>query len=885
VKRPFYFRLASCFLGLLAWSAQSEIARAQFDLHSGSGIGIGPGAGGDIVKTSAYFTAPKPGQPAMLYVTAEIAPQWHIYSIDQKPGGPIKSKLKLTTAPDYKLAGEFKALEQPTIHHYEDIYPGLPVEEHEKRVTWAAPIEIASGVDLSKLQIAGALNAQACSSACLAPQDYKFVARLGSGDQETQPPSQATANTSAVAKDVSTGSQQSRQPETAGVARFQPAGSHAVLTGVLRPATTPPGSAARIIINVDPAPGWHIYALAEKTIHDVSEPTLIVFTETSGLRIKSPHPDRPPIEVASTVKQSGKEQYYDKPIGWIIDIEVPRDAKPGTYLLAGIIGYQTCEKSDCDRPRGAWFEAVLTVGNAISDGPASMVFREGKYSEAAELADKKSPEPSSKGAPPNNARSENAPPTDQVSVSSDAGGFDEAIVAKNVSADESALVIVLSAFFGGLLLNLMPCVFPVIGLKILSFVEQSHHDRRRLLILNIWYSAGVVAVFLGLAAVAVLLREQFHIDFKYGNQNGIQGYAIGMAAVMFVMGLSLLGVWEIPIPGFLGSGKAAKAMAHEGASGAFAKGAITTLLGASCSAPVVAVAFTFALDRETAVWATFGTFAIIGLGMASPYLILGANPKLVRFLPKPGLWMETFKHVCGFVLLGAMVWVFTWLKMPYVAPTVAFLIGLWAACWWIGQTPLTEPLSKRLQAWGWAIAFAGAVGLFAFSWLAPSMVERFHDQLDQEIAQAIQNSGQSSSTVLNGNSSDSRLPWRPFSTQLLKQLTRDKRTVMVDFTADWCPNCKTLEHWVLNTSAVKDVVSRNAIVPLVADYTHTPPELTEMLSLLKAGAVPVLAIFPGGDPNNPIVFRGAYTSGTLIDALEKAGASQSAAAVKETAMK
>jgi len=655
----------------------------------------------------------------------------------------------------------------------------------------------------------------------------------------------------------------------------------------LRPATTTPESTAKLIISADPSPGWHIYALADKTIHDISEPTLIVFTETSGLHIKSARPERPPIEMSSSVKQSGKEQYYDRQISWMIDIEVPRDAKPGTYPLAGIIGYQTCDKSGCDRPRGAWFEAMLVVGAASSDGPSSVAFREGTYREAAELADKRSPEPTTQGTPPANSRTEIAPPSNQTSIGDGEGGFDEALVAKNISAEEPALVIILSAFFGGLLLNLMPCVFPVIGLKILSFVEQSHHDRRRLFTLNLWYSAGVVAVFLGLAAVAVLLREQFQIDFKYGNQNGIQGYAIGMAAVMFVMGLSLLGVWDIPIPGFLGSGKAAQAMAHEGASGAFVKGAITTLLGASCSAPVVAVAFTFALDRETAVWATFGTFAIIGLGMASPYLVLGANPKLVRFLPKPGLWMETFKHLCGFVLLGAMVWVLTWLKMPYVAPTVAFLVGLWAACWWIGRTPLTEPLGKRLQAWGWGIAFAGAVALFSFGSLAPSMVERYQDQLDQDITQALQNSGQSpsSSTVLRGNPSDARLPWRPFSTQLLKQLTRDKKTVMVDFTADWCLNCKSLEHWVLNTPAVKDVISRNSIVPLVADYTDIPPELTKMLSLLKAGAVPVLAIFPAQDPNRPIVFRSTYTTRMLIDALDKAGASQSIADVKETVMK
>ncbi len=258
----------------------------------------------------------------------------------------------------------------------------------------------------------------------------------------------------------------------------------------------------------------------------------------------------------------------------------------------------------------------------------------------------------SSGVPTNTHSDSPAGTTSQVASGN---GFDETLVARNVQTNYSAIQIVLGDFFGGMLLNLMPCVFPVIGLKILSFVEQSQHDRGRLLALNLWYSLGVIAVFIGLAAVAVGLRQFVGIDFKYGNQNGIQGYAIGMAAVMFVMGLSLLGVWEIPIPGFLGSGKSGEIMMHKGA-GAVAKGVITTLLGASCSAPVVAVAFTFALDRNTAVWATFATFAIVGLGMSSPYLISVRIPGCCAFCRSLSHWMDTFKHICGFVLLGAMVW-------------------------------------------------------------------------------------------------------------------------------------------------------------------------------------------------------------------------------------
>jgi thiol:disulfide interchange protein len=701
------------------------------------------------------------------------------------------------------------------------------------------------------------------------------------------------------------------QPEAdkPGTARYKPALSHITLTGTIEPAIAAPGSVARLSITAEPAKGWHIYALAEKDPKDVSKPTLIVLTDTGGLRYRAAKPDRAPIERSSTVNQAGKEQFYDKPVTWTVEIEVPRDAKLGKFPIAGLVGFQSCTDTECEPPMAARFEGVLTVADKSSNTKTDLLFRDSKYPEAAKLADEQqhdaTPQEKSSAPSPGTGAAQSAtgsasaslPPSSVESSSdTDSDGFDEAIVARNVQSNYSTAELLFGAFFGGMLLNLMPCVFPVIGLKILSFVEQSHHHRARLLVLNLWYTLGILVVFLSLAVIAVALRELTAIDFIFGTQNGIQGYAIGVAAVMFVMALSLLGVWEIPIPGFLGSGKAGEAMMHEGAAGAIAKGVITTLLGASCSAPVVAIAFAFALDRGTPAWATIGTFAVIGIGMASPYLILGAFPRLLRFLPKPGAWMDTFKHICGFAMLGAMVWVLTWLRMPYVAPTVAFLVGLWAACWWVGRVPLTEPRGRRVRAWLEGAAFSIAAGWLAFSVVAPSMQDKFDFYVRQEIAR--RDSAQEQSTgprpVSVTQSSvhrdpavvDGRINWRPFSKALLKQLTRQHQTVMVDFTADWCPNCKTVDKVVLETDAVKHLLERHGVAPLVADYTQipAPPELTEMLTLLKAGAIPVLAIFPADDPNNPIIFRGLYTQSTLLAALEKAGPSRSVAQMKDTAM-
>jgi thiol:disulfide interchange protein DsbD len=189
------------------------------------------------------------------------------------------------------------------------------------------------------------------------------------------------------------------------------------------------------------------------------------------------------------------------------------------------------------------------------------------------------------------------------------------------------------AFVGGLILNLMPCVLPVIGLKVMSFVEQAGRSRSRALVLNIWYAAGIVSVFLLLGALAAT------INFTFGGQFGSVGFNAAIAGVVFAMALSLLGVWEVPIPGFFGSSNVQTAAAQEGPVGAFLKGVVTTILATPCTAPFMATAVAWAVDQPTTI--SLMVFASLGFGMASPYLLVGVYPELLRFLPKPGAWMET----------------------------------------------------------------------------------------------------------------------------------------------------------------------------------------------------------------------------------------------------
>ena len=413
-------------------------------------------------------------------------------------------------------------------------------------------------------------------------------------------------------------------------------------------------------------------------------------------------------------------------------------------------------------------------------------------------------------------------------------------------------------FLGGLVLNLMPCVLPVIGLKIFAFIEQSGQSRAKSFALNVWYSLGIISVFLALAGLAVFAQLGWGGLFRYAEFN------IALAAIVFAMGLSFLGVWEIPIPGFIGSNKVADLGEKEGYEGAFAKGTITTLLATPCTGPFLGSALAWAVLQPAPL--VFATFFAVGLGMSSPYLVIGAFPETVRFLPKPGEWMNTFKQIMGFVLMGTVVYLLTLLQPHYIIPTVALLFALWMACWWIGRVPVTASADRRWRALGEGTLVSVLIGLAAFYWLAPAMNRRYNPELQQQIAASQEVPDEEKPEVAH-------LDWKKYTPELLADKLNGGKTVMVDFTANWCPNCKWLEAYRLDTVPTRKLVDELGVVSLVADWSHRDesPEVSTLLTQLRGGKnIPVLAIFPAGDPQRPFVLRGVYSMDQLHSTLRKA---------------
>lgn len=829
--------MLAVWLALSSGVAWGQLNLADLDQGSPAGKPTAP------VKVEARLEPAKDGKPAQIVVTAAIAKGWHIYSITQKRGGPVPTKISVEPGAAYKVSGEFTPGKAPEAH-IEAAFDDLAVETHEGKTVWTAPLDLAPGTDLATLSIAGKVSYQACNdSSCLPPATAKFTAAVGAASEASEAPPAPKKSAAA-------------EPAT-GV--YAPKAAHVVLRGSIEPSVVAPGEKAHLTITAEPQGGYHIYPWAERDPVKVSKPTLIVLTNAAGFGATPPTAQGSLIEKPSTAVPGEVDRYYEQPVTWTIDLDVPAGTAAGDYQLAGLIGFQTCREEGCDIPQGAEFEVTLPVAAKSVAGQTPLAFAPAKsYTFVA------------------NAVSEG---NSSSATAAAAGQLDLKQIHADTPrpADQSLLKMMLFGFLGGLILNLMPCVLPVIGLKILSFVEQSGRHRGQIFLLNLWYSAGILAVFMILATLPVAFHYFQGKQFGWGQQFAYDGFNITLTAVVFVMALSFLGVWEIPIPGFVGGSAANDLAAKEGAAGAFFKGALTTVLATPCSGPFLSSALAFAVAEPPHI--TYTTFAFIGLGMAFPYLAIGAFPRLIRFLPKPGAWMDTFKQIMGFVLLGTVVYLMTVIQWPAVVPTVALLIGLWAGCWWIGRTPTYAEFGAKAQAWLIGGVVAAAVGIVAFQWLGPIMSERFQLAIDKEVEAQMRSAGTNAEAVATRQHAkgEFELPWEMYSLAKLQELTAAGNTVMLDFTADWCQTCQALKKFVLDTDGVRKEVEANGVVPLIVDMTRFPPEEAQLLETLSGGqSIPVLAIFPAGRPNQPIVLSNAYTQGMLLEKLREAGPSKSA---------
>jgi thiol:disulfide interchange protein DsbD len=400
----------------------------------------------------------------------------------------------------------------------------------------------------------------------------------------------------------------------------------------------------------------------------------------------------------------------------------------------------------------------------------------------------------------------------------------------------------LLAVMGGIVLNLMPCVFPVLSIKALHFAQLAHHDAWLVRLHGLIFSAGVLVSFACIAGLLLGLRAG-GAQIGWGFQLQSPFFITLLAYLLFFLALSLSGLVTIGNSlTNIGQGFAARS----GYPGVFATGVLATLVATPCTAPFMGTALGFALTQPWPV--ALSVFIALGVGFALPYLLLSFKPALLRFLPKPGIWMERFKEFLAFPLYGTVAWLVWVLSQQTGSDGVAaVLAGLIAIAFgvWLIKLVSTGSLGWRLLGrLGVLSVFMAALAVATL----PTTTESF--------------TSQPSSTKATAKS------WEPFSKARLQALRAADRPVFINFTAAWCITCLVNERIALSSPRVKASLAAKRITYLKADWTNRDPDITAMLTSFERSGVPLYVLYPPGRTSNPVVLPQILTESLVLKAIK-----------------
>lgn len=423
------------------------------------------------------------------------------------------------------------------------------------------------------------------------------------------------------------------------------------------------------------------------------------------------------------------------------------------------------------------------------------------------------------------------------------------------------LTILLAALVGGVILNIMPCVLPVLALKAFTVVEHAKHDDRKRRLHGFFYTAGTMSAFLALGTLVVIGKGAGK-HLGWGMQFQHPPFVAAMIAVVFVFALNALGVFEILVSA-QGEGDNDKLW------GSFMNGIFASILSTPCSAPFVGSAAAFAFGSKTSTFETLLVFAVMGFGLALPYLLLTLIPALANVLPRPGAWMLDVKIVMGFFLLATAIWLlFSFAKQVTPDSLVKFLffllalaVALWAGHRFGGI--------DRTRARRWIVR--GLAGAFVFG--AFKLTVHLEPAAQAKIGpEPLAKAGEIIPPVIV----DGHIVWAPYDAARMKNELEHNRPVFLDFTAEWCATCKANEQAFVETDAVRQAFERTKVLPMKVDMTSASDELDELLDKTLAehpdrNGIPVYVVkFPGGEQDLlPLVISSELVSGRLDEAAKK----------------
>jgi thiol:disulfide interchange protein len=418
------------------------------------------------------------------------------------------------------------------------------------------------------------------------------------------------------------------------------------------------------------------------------------------------------------------------------------------------------------------------------------------------------------------------------------------------AADErnsaGTLILLLSALFGGLILNLMPCVLPVLSLKLFSLIKQAGESRSRLLALGSATTVGILVSFWLLAAIVAAVKAGGG-NAGWGMQFQSAGFIAFMVVILTAFAMSFFGIFEIWLPGNATT-KMDSAGRKQGLAGAFFTGALLVLLSTPCSAPFLGTAMGFAFTASTPVLFLFFTAA--GIGLALPYMLVSAFPSVLKIFPKPGAWMATLQKVMGVLLLGTVAWLL-WVVHEQagnlgVGLFASIAVASIACSVLLGKfAPPGVAFIREIAALAISVVFLTA---FWFAFASPKYEDEVNAIFEAKAAQSITEDG-----------------WYRYTPELIENFAKVKRTVFIDVTADWCLTCKANEAAVLNRDDFRKAMDSLNVARVKADWTRETPEVNKLLKSMGKSGVPAYAIYPAGNVSKQIVLPELLTTNAIVE--------------------
>lgn len=595
-----------------------------------------------------------------------------------------------------------------------------------------------------------------------------------------------------------------------GWAQFGPPGGDAalpqvekvVLSGAADRTAYLPGETVRVAARLDIAAGWHLQA--HVPTYDYLIPTVLRVEAPAGwpeAEVDYPAPSRYKFAFAEDELDvlEGRQRVLAR-------LAVPAGTPAGPVRLTLHLRYQACDDRQCLPPVETSTEVDLQVG--AGGVPAAADY----FADAP--------------APAASAGTSTPPAATPVLP----------------AAARSLPAILLLALVGGFILNGMPCVLPILSLKLFGLVQASGKSKRSIRIGALATTAGILVSFWALAGTAVLARRA-GAAIGWGVQFQQPGFVAFLTVVVLLFSLNLWGLFEIPLPARLARlGDAGMASGAgdgaEGLAGHFASGLFATLMATPCSAPFLGTALSFALGQSGGT--IFAVLTAVGAGLAIPYLLLAAAPAAAKWMPRPGTWMLTLRGVMGFLLAGAVVWLVFVLAGQIDSVSLAlFELGLLGLSFFLWLRQRAEQERRSTGLW-WLLAAATAVGLILFAARATPAAHALP--------------GAATGTGVAG----APVSWQPFDRAEAERLAAAGRLVFLDVTADWCVTCKVNERLVLNAPEVIAAFRAHDLVAMKADWTNRDDGIARFLAEHGRYGIPFYMLYRPG--------RAPHLFGELLDA-------------------